>query len=522
MNLKKYAYLLGLATAALTTACSDQSDEILSIDYDRLFAPINVEARIVNQVNARLSWAAVNGATSYTIEVFANDSLTFAGSPVKTIPGISVSDLPYVITGLEGETKYSARIQANGENISESKWSGVYFKTDAEQIFQSVPEEDLSATGVTLRWTAGETATEIVLNPGNIKHTVTASEIAAGAATIGGLTPETAYTAKLMNGTKTRGTINFTTLVDLGGAIAVTPEDDFVAMLEAAQDGDAFAFYPGTYTAPLSEGKVGKINIAKSIEIKAVRPSDRPILNGCITISDGASLSIRQFVLDGENTDGSQAFDFKTVSNYGALIIDDCEVRNYSKGFYYVNVAATIDEITINNCLIHDIECSGGDMFDCRLGYIKAINITNSTIWNSCAARDFVRYDDASGNFAGAAPVITIDHCTLDGISNNSGRRLFYVRFKGNSIKFTNNMVSNMPDCGRGFSDNSATAEPSFSNNNYFNTANLVSLTGEGKGKFYDTAGSTLNPSYKDAANGDFTLGNEDLSYKLIGDPRWY
>lgn len=522
MKLNKYAYLLGLATAALTSACSDQSDEILSIDYDRLFAPINVEARIVNQVNARLSWAAVNGAASYTIEVFANDSLTFAGSPVKTIPGISFTDLPYIVTGLEGETKYSARIQAIGETITESKWSGVYFKTDAEQIFSAVIEEDLSATGVTLRWTAGETATEIVVNPGNIRHTVTAGEIAAGAATIEGLASETTYTARLMNGTKTRGTVNFTTLVDLGGAIAVNPEDNFVAMLEAAEEGDAFAFYPGTYTAPLSEGKVGKINISKSIEIKAVRPSDRPVLNACITLNDGASLSMRQIVLDGENTDGSQAFDFKTAATYGSLIIDDCEVRNFTKGFYYVNVAATIDEITINNCLIHNIECSGGDMFDCRSGYIKALNITNSTVWNSCAARDFVRYDDASGNFAGAAPVITIENCTLDGVSNNSSRRLFYVRFKGNSIRFANNLVSNMPNCGRGFSDNASTAEPSFSNNNYFNTANLVSLSGEGKGRFYDTSGTTLNPSYTDAANGDFTLGNEDLSYKLVGDPRWY
>lgn len=525
MKTKKYIYILGLSAVALISACDDQSTEITSIDYDRLFSPISLEARVVNQVNARLTWSAVSGATSYNIEVFANDSLTFAGSPVQTLSNIANTDIPYTITGLDGETKYSARVQAIGENITESKWNGVYFKTGTEQIFSSVLEEDLTPTSVILRWTAGETATTITLSPGDISHTITSAEIAAGAATIEGLTAETTYTAKLMNGTKTRGTATFTTLIDLAGAIAIEPGDDFAQILKNAQDGDAFALYPGTYTNTiLEEGKevIGKIAISSNIEIKAVRPSDRPVINGCITLNDGASLTIKQVVLDGTDTDGSQAFEFKTATPYGSLVIDDCEIRNYTKGFYYVNVAATIEEITINNCLINNIECNGGDMLDCRTGYIKAINLTNSTIWNSCASRDFVRYDDASGNFAGSTPAIKIDHCTIDGVSNNASRRLFYVRFKNNSITFTNNMISNMPKCGRGFSDNSNTAVPAFSNNNYFNTANLVSLEEGGTSKFYDTTGKVLDPSYKDAAKDDFSITNDNLLYEGIGDPRWY
>ena len=38
----------------------------------------------------------------------------------------------------------------------------------------------------------------------------------------------------------------------------------------------------------------------------------------------------------------------------------------------------------------------------------------------------------------------------------------------------------------------------------------------------FDTEGTTLDPGYKDAANGDFTLSNEDLIYEQIGDPRWF
>ena len=105
MKMKKYIYILGLAITALISACEDQSTELTSIDYDRLFSPISLEARVINQVNVRLSWSAVNGATSYNIEVFANDSLTFTGTPVRILSGISNTDIPYTITGLEGETK---------------------------------------------------------------------------------------------------------------------------------------------------------------------------------------------------------------------------------------------------------------------------------------------------------------------------------------------------------------------------------------------------------------------------------
>lgn len=525
---KKYTYMLGLAIAALTAACDDPDEEITNIDYDRLFSPVNLEARVTNRTNVRLTWSTVKGATAYNIEVFENDSLTFAGSPAKTISGVTANQLPYTVSKLEGSMKYSARVQAVGEGIAESKWSGVYFKTDAEQIFEAVNDEDLQATGATLRWTAGEAATEIILTPGDITHTVTADEIAAGAATITGLTGETTYTAKLMNGTKVRGTLTFTTLLDLGDAIAVTPEDDFAEVLANAEDGDAFALYPGTYkvmnTADGVES-IAKIAISKSIELKAVRPNDRPIINGCITLNDGASLLLRQIVMDGTGTDGSQAITFNTAgATYNALTVEDCEIKNYTKGLYYLNVAAMVNEIVFNNCLVHDIECDGGDMLDSRKGAIKVLTLSNSTFYNSCAARDFVRYDDASSTFAGVTPAISITNCTLVGISNNSGKRLMYVRFKGNQITFKNNLVASTAGL---FSNQANTdANPDFAGNNYFDAPTAGSIiTGSGdtaKVVAEDKSATTLNPGFKDAAGGDFTLSDEDLIYNQVGDPRWY
>jgi hypothetical protein len=65
-----------------------------------------------------------------------------------------------------GETKYSARIKAVGEKISESKWTGVFFKTDAEQILEAVTDDDITSSTVTLRWPAGTAVTAIAISGG--------------------------------------------------------------------------------------------------------------------------------------------------------------------------------------------------------------------------------------------------------------------------------------------------------------------------------------------------------------------
>lgn len=515
------ACMLGVASLGLTS-CGDVADEITSIVYDRYFSPTDLTAKVRNRTNIEVSWKAVNGASQYVVEVYSgsDESGTKVGEQTTT-------ETTVLVTGLEGETTYYVRVKATGESNNESKWNGATATTDAEQIFKTVDESDLTSHSVTLRWTAGQTATSIVLTDADGKettHTVTADEITAGEATISDLASEVTYTAKLLNGTKVRGTVSFTTLVDVGNSTTVSPGDDFVSILENAKDGDSFAFYPGTYIAPSDgEATAGEITIKANIEIKAVRPSDRPVLNGAIKLTSGASLGMKQVVLDGTGTAGSNAIDFKDVTTYGALTIEDCEIKNFDKSLFNISAGAiTVNEITINNSLIHDIKCSGGDMLDCRTGYIKVLTLSNSTVWNSCDSRDFVRMDNASASFPGASPIITIDHCTLDGISNDSARRILYVRFKGNSITFTNNIVSNLPECGRGFSDSGDTATPTFSNNNYFNTTNLVSAAEGGKGKFFDSKGTTLDPQYKDASAGDFTIGNQSVADMQAGDPRWY
>ncbi len=501
-------------------SCSDAPEELTEASYDRLFSPTELTTSVRSRVNCVVSWNEVTNATSYVLELYQGSDAN--GTLVSTD---EVTTTSYTYEGLNGDTDYFVRVKAVGENITESKWVEATFSTDTEQIFETVANSDIQATQVTLRWPAGEVADTITLTPGNIIYEITDEDIANGSATITDLDPETDYTAVMTRDGVVRGTITFSTPINIGTATAIYPGDDIVDILENAEEGASFAFYPGTYVVPSSgeSADVGSLEISAKISITAADRDDLPVFNGRIQLKAGASLTASYMIFDGTGSDG-QAFVFSESGTFEGLNLSNCEICNYTTGFYYVSssYAAQISAITIDNCLIHDIECSGGDMFDSRAGYIESLTLTNSTIWNSCASRDFIRMDDSSSSYSGISPVITIDHCTIDGCSNNSSRRLLYVRFSGNSIRFTNNIVSNMPDCGRGFSDNSSTSTPTFSNNNYWNTANLVSDDG-GSARFYDTSGTTLDPEYADAENGDFTLGNEDLIYNAngIGDPRW-
>lgn len=521
-NISKY--LLGLVTIITVSSCSDQMDEITSLILDRNYAPVELTAKVVNKTNVKLTWVKSN-ADSYTIEVFQDDSLTFAGTPVKTITNIQASDIPYTVNSLQGETNYSFRVKAvtKDDASRDSKWSTAYVETEAENILSAVNEEtDITATTVTLNWPAGQTATSIVATNNDsfasnvITHTITADEIAAGKATISGLTPETNYTLKLYNTTKTRGTVKVKTAIDLGGATLVKAGNDLKTCIDNANDGDVLALMPGTYPINTIDGNMP---LNKSIAIKSVRSYDKAIIQGGFQLSNGAALSLTQLVLDGNNnTTIKYVADYKTAGKFGDLTIEGCDVKGYTGGVYYVNIAADITNLKINNSIIHNIS-TASDFMDCRLGAIHNLTFTNNTVY-AISCRDFFRYDNKASSFPGVTPYINVDHNTLDGLGSvNKG--VFYVRFTGTSIAFTNNIVSNSTGL---FCKFAPTSIPNFSGNNYYNSPNFVEATDDKTNvgiTVYDNTGTSYNPSYADYANHDFTVKSEDLKSSKTGDPRW-
>jgi hypothetical protein len=345
--MKKMKYLFCLALGAILMAsCGDASEELTSVNYARNFAPVGVEAKVRNNTNVELSWTVMAEAAHYIVEVYENDQLEFAGTPIQTLT-VLPEEVPYTVTGLMGETWYSFRVKSVDANaVKESKWSTASVETGKEQIFKTVADEDIKAKQVTLRWPAGEAAATITLTPGNIEYTVTDADIAAGAATITGLTPETEYTAvmKRSNGL-TRGTIKFTTAIDLAETdILVKEGESIVDAINNAPEGYRLILMPGEYGIPTDEAAVGgNITINKAISIKGLRQNDHPVIKGRFNITNGASLELDQVTLDGNDAAGKpnadQAFVFKKdgdMSEVGYLRVLNSEVKNYAKGFFYI------------------------------------------------------------------------------------------------------------------------------------------------------------------------------------------
>ena len=521
---------LGLTTAVLTS-CKEQSEEILSYTLSRNLSPLDLVANNVGETTADIRWTESVGATSYNLQVFADDSLSYKMEGTPAISKTGITDIPCALSGLFYDTKYTVYVQAitEGNEGRTSKWNGAHFKTSAKQFLKNPKPADIADRSVTLTWEAEEGYDVSTIVVGDITHEITAEEKEAGKATIEGLEPETTYTAYLYYNGKQCGNRNFTTIADLQGAVLVHEGDDLADIIAEAEANTVLAVFPGTYLLnDNDEGKTSAAKVNTTISIKGVYPTAQPIIKGRFEIYNGAGLSISQVVLDGaDNTTTDQTFNYKDNTDYGALLVENVEIKNYGKGITYGNVTGTIEAITFNNCLIHDIVCDGGDFFDIRKNYVKKVTFTKSTIYNCAQTRDFIRYDDASGSYTDGAPVIKVDQCTIDNCMNGSdAKRLLYVRFVGNQIEWTNNIVSNTKAV---YTNQSKTSTPTYTNNYYFNCSNAnlfaPSNTAADPKTYWngDTNGKNgADPEFKNAAKGDFTIGNEDVAKLKVGDPRWY
>ena len=526
---KRVSYVLGMACALFTFAsCSDPDDELTSVEFDRLFAPTNLEFR-VNQVDVTATWGCISEAdtVTYLAELF-NDggALAFQGDPVATYTSSSRSVL---MEGLDGATTYSFRVKAVGQ-VKESNWATGTFQTATEQIMEAVATEDVGGTYVTLRWPAGEEAATIEVVPttdasaNTVNYTVTADDIANGYAYIEGLTPETDYTATMYSASGAiRGQRTFTTTIDTGNMTVLhegATADDLIAAI-AADDGR------GIFLMDALDLELGDFTIDKSITI-----AGNPAATSTLRVKIGVATAVSSITLTNLKLDGSATATQDMRGNFleltdgagnlGTLTLNSCEITGYEKNFIYNNKDATIGDIVINNCYIHDGFLTGGDGIDLRGGTLASLNVTNTTFAN--AFRTFLRGQaTVSGN-------ITFDHCTFynlcnnDTGSNNSG--LFRITdAKNSTFTVTNSIfyaIGNDQCSGNAGvwarTDGMKVSRETYDGNYWFSSPNLW-----GKLHADDNASvaTEADPQFVDAANGNLTPQDEDMVYYGAGDPRW-
>ncbi len=520
----KVKYILKGLTTMLLLAFAVSSCDGYNVDLidelmvDRAFSPIGIKAIVRNQTNVELNWTVREDVDHYVVEFSADDEeFTTIYKTVNVLP----TELP-VTVALEGETTYSIRIKAvSTTGAEDSKWAIGQVTTLTEQIFTSIIDGDVLSKEATLRWTPNSNVTQITLSPGDITHEITAQEKVDGIAVIRGLSAETGYTATLLNGTKKRGVITFTTGIDVGDATLVKPTDDLLQKIAEASSGDILVLEPGDYRA-----QKGLIELTKSITIRGLRSFDKPLLKVGFSIKAGtANVSLIDLDLEGDGPDVDSYNDvvrFNDPANFNSLLINGCNIHNYRKSFIAGDIASSlVSSVTVENSIVTDVWCNGGDFIDFRKTNVLDLTVKTST-FNNCASsaatgsRDFFRIDAAGATGTGLTTNVLLEKCTLNNVSNSASKRIFYVRFASHTLVSKNNNIANTLAL---YANQSTTNAPTFLNNNYFNAANLY--TTAASPIRYDDSGSQLDPGFTNVASVDFTISNQTLKDNLVGDPRW-
>lgn len=493
--------------------CSDDIPaELTSLQTSRLFSVTNLDARVVNQTQVRLNFKAVKDAESYVVEFFEGENTDFVGTPALAIADITMDQLPYVVErGLAGETTYTVRVKAVGQGIGDSKWMTAVVTTLPEQIFRPINIEDLWATQVILRWEEGETVTHITLEPGRITRELTTQEVAAGEATITGLSAETTYSAVLMNNDKVRGRLSFTTTLDLNGAnvIVVPVGGDLVAAIANAPAGTTLALQEGVFEVGTT------ITVDKSITLRATRPADRATIQGAVfRPTAGASLTLADLDIDGAQT-SNPVVNYNATGVFAQLKVENCKVFNYQRGLAYSNTAGVdLQQIEVKNSVFHDMAHASTEFVDFRASTIlRTLTFEDNTVYNVADAgkglRDFIRIDNSNNDFAGEPIIVTVTNNTLYNVAGD-GRRIMYVRRAPHTVDFSRNLVVNTEALITA-TGNNATTFTTMANNNFYATPNIT-VTG---------TNTAYNPGFADPASGDFTVSHEELRLNQIGARRW-
>ncbi|WP_428229647.1 DUF4957 domain-containing protein [Flavobacterium sp.] len=511
-----------IATLVLVFAvsgCESYNEGLLDgIGNTREFSPIALTAKVKNQTFVELNWTVNPEADHYTVE-FSADDPEFKVI-YKTLQ-VTASQLPLTVQ-LEGETTYSIRVKAITNGLADSKWSVITATTLTEQIFFPVQVADIDSKQVVLRWTPNSAVTQINVAPGDIVHTITVAEKAAGVATITGLTGETAYTATLLNGVKKRGVVTFTTGIDIGTGILVKPTDDLNAVITAAPSGSILVMMPGDYTV-----FTGDIVLSKPITIRGLRPADKPKLHVKFTLNAGTTnFSLIDLDLDGT---GVGDFSFITINaagaTYGDILISGCNIHDYLRALIYGSVnAAKVASFTVDNSIVKNVSTNlQAEFIDFRNTYVASVVLKNSTFDSCSIGREFIRVDNAGLTGTGLSTNVLIDRSTLYNVSNTvAAKRILYLRFGSNTSTVRNTIIAGTTAIYSNQNGTTTpTTPPTFTANNYFNASLLYTVGAAAITVDKSTTFTTLDPQFANAAGGNFTIGNQNLKDNAIGDPRW-
>ncbi len=528
---KIYKYLgilLGLATALAFNACDDDIDPVVEeLSFDRVFTPLELDAKINNQTTVTLSWGYNKGIDTYELEI-SEDELLFTN--IIHTATLTPDQIPYVYDLPSGDTQYSVRVKGISSTTNESKWATLAFKSLPENLFLNYDMVMNALGDITVSWTPGKAVTSMVLitEDGETSYDISAEEMALGSKQISGLTNDS-YTINLMNDTKVRGFQDYV----LEGNILLDEGADLATAIANATAGDVIVLKSG-----VTYGFVGDLTIDKSLKIKGLDGGELPVIyttsgDRMFYIGDNLtptdSLVFENLYMSGfVNYDAGQGqirgvFDMETsyACNIGSVKFLGCKMFDMGRQIMRLRggLDQTIGEFVIDDCIIHNLgNTSGSYGVLCATEpetNVTYVNISNSTI--DSLRCHFIRYDEPT-----SCESIVVENCTFNKVPYSSGRYIMDIRsavipsgVEVNNCIFGNTSYSDEPSISGIYYDEDNTA---LSINNTYATSDFVN-SGYSIVELCTGLGMGSADVFADPDNGDFTLTDGSLE---VGDPRWW
>lgn len=536
-NILSCLFIVGLAVCF--TSCDDVNDWSTDDSSNRIFSPVTFGTSKILATSVILEFSSVPNARSYVIEL-SKDSLEF-GTITNTVE-ILAEDIVLDSTAtsklylatvkkLDPQIRYSARMKVTSNNdLPESRWVAVTFKTTTEQILNAV--SNVTENSATVTWEEESDVTHIILTSvsDGVKKQIdlSASNVTENRLDLSDLKDNSFYTVEIYNGDRKKGTKEFTTAQKVSGdgtRYTLTGNEDIVDFLNGVADEEVVLVIPATANYELTETWTLPAHI-KSLTLWGLSGAggEQAAIKLKSIALDNAASSFKIWIHNMKLTGTDAGNDYILNDNPSAArVIPEFKIDNSIltsfRGVFRMRGALNVERIEVDNCIISNLGTSTNGSYgivavDDAASKAGDIVLTNNTVYNnvngnlivmkskvsslnilSCTFYDILATDRYIVNFSNAANVpaiFAIKNC-LFGASNAS------ISTRATNPKITTTFVAD-----------------SYKTNDY-TVASGYPLTGVSD---YNNSSTTL---FTDPANGDFTI--KDLSIgdgKKPGDPCWW
>lgn len=518
--------------------CSDDPDGINNeLVLDRALTPLNFTASVLSTGNqVRLTWD-VRTTDTYEVVIYSDEGLT---TVVETKSDLTPADVP-VTFDLVAENEYYATVQAFSQNErtapSHVAVAGPIVTYAIMDPLNPVVTERTSES-VTLKWDQDQYVTHLLATPvasadqEPVRYDLSAEQVEAATATIGGLQPSTEYFVAVYYNSASRGGQDVWTRPDMQNMTKISTIEQ---LMQAFVDGGKYqlAYSETPYTVPsYGEGETNPASaLAADLTIigETTLEGAKPAIVGLgIGLNPGVNdIRLEDLSLDGADA-ASSLMEVKDAIAMNSVTVKNCDLAGYRNIFYENKAGSAIQTLLFDGLYAANMGNSGGDFIDFRTESTHGtLTITNSTFYNG--ARSFLRVDAKE-----TLSSIVIRNNTFSNFStvtdgNNKG--IFYVRGTAPVMEYANNLFLNETgENARFIANNGSVKLPTLIQNNYFyNCADTFFEAKISDGVEITQATATQNGGKiltedpcENSLRGKFYLVNDEIASVRVGDPRWW